>query len=141
MNQQNNFSAIDCGIGDLSYGLKKSGIPVLAGIDSDTSCKYAYESNNNADFIGDDISSVKGKKLLRKYWGKTGIKILVGCAPCQPFSTHANKIKEEDKESGHKWNLLNELARLIVEMKPEIVSMENVPNLANKKNFKNSWNY
>ena len=40
--------AIDlfCGIGGLTHGLQQSGIKVVAGIDSDTSCKYAYEKNS-----------------------------------------------------------------------------------------------
>ena len=32
-----------CGAGGLTYGLQKAGIKVKAGIDSDPSCKYAYE--------------------------------------------------------------------------------------------------
>ena len=39
------ITAIDlfCGIGGLTYGLVKSGIKVVAGIDLDESCKFAYE--------------------------------------------------------------------------------------------------
>ena len=46
-------SAIDlyCGIGGLSYGLKKAGISVNAGIDLDESCQYAYEENVKSDFL------------------------------------------------------------------------------------------
>jgi len=131
-----NISAIDlfCGIGGLSYGLNKAGIKVLAGIDQDSSCQYAFEINNKADFIDSDISNVKGTYLLEKYWyNDENIKVLVGCAPCQPFSSHSNKVK--DKEKGDKWFLLNQFKRLISETQPEIVSMENVPNLANKKIF------
>ena len=97
------ISAIDlfCGIGGLTCGLKQSGINVKAGIDFDKNCKYAYEANNNAKFIGEDISKVTGNDLI-ELWGKDKIKILVGCAPCQPFSTHSNKVK--DKENGNKWN-------------------------------------
>ena len=36
------------GIGGLTYGLKKAGIRVLAGIDNDQSCALAFEKNNNA---------------------------------------------------------------------------------------------
>lgn len=41
-------SAIDlfCGIGGLSYGLKKAGIPVLAGIDLDASCRFAEKGKH-----------------------------------------------------------------------------------------------
>ena len=44
------ISVIDlfCGIGELTNGLKQSGIEVKAGIDFDKSCRYAYETNNDA---------------------------------------------------------------------------------------------
>lgn len=130
-------SAIDlfCGIGGLSYGLKKAGISVDAGIDLDETCQYAYEKNVKADFLAKDISKVKGKEIKKSYWSKKDdIKILVGCAPCQPFSTHANKIKTDKRTK--KWRLISEFQRLIEETNPNIVTMENVPNLANQKIFK-----
>jgi len=135
-NINSDISVIDlfCGIGGLTNGLKKAGISVKAGIDFDKSCKFAYEANNDAEFIGEDIAKISGHDL-RKIWGKNKVKILVGCAPCQPFSTHSNKVK--DKEEGDKWNLLNEYLRLVEDTKPLILSMENVPNLANKDVFGN----
>lgn len=136
MNKTKNISAIDlfCGIGGLSYGLKKAGIKVKVGIDQDTTCEYAYTKNNKADFIGNDISNLSGNNLIEKYWNQDEIKILVGCAPCQPFSTHSNKVK--GKENNGKWNLLNQFIRLVDETNPDIVSMENVPNLSNKDIFR-----
>jgi len=129
------ISAIDlfCGIGGLSYGLKKAGINVKLGIDQDSTCEYAYKYNNKADFIGDDITNIEGDNIMNEYWHDDDIKILVGCAPCQPFSSHSNKVK--GKEKTIKWNLLNEFLRLIEETNPHIVSMENVPNLSNKAIF------
>lgn len=122
-----------CGVGGLTHGLIKAGINVRAGIDLDATCKYAYESNNKAKFIASDITKVTGNEIS-KYWKRNEVRVLVGCAPCQPFSTHANKIK--GKENGDKWNLLNEFIRLIEETAPSIISMENVTNLANKQIFK-----
>lgn len=129
------IAAIDlfCGVGGLTHGLIKSGITIRAGIDSDKTCKYAYEINNSAKFINADISTISGQEI-EKYWKKKEVRILVGCAPCQPFSTHANKLK--GKEQGSKWNLLNEFVRLAEETNPDVISMENVPNLANKEIFK-----
>ena len=134
MQKKTNISAIDlfCGIGGLTNGLKQSGIDVKAGIDFDKSCRYAYETNNDAKFVGEDIAKITGDDLT-KIWGNNTIKVLVGCAPCQPFSTHSNKVK--DKENGDKWNLLNEYLRLVRETKPLVLSMENVTNLANKDIF------
>lgn len=130
-------SAIDlfCGIGGLSYGLKKAGIPVVAGIDLDASCQYAYEENIGAKFLHKDITEVTGDDLTKEYWSNANeMKILVGCAPCQPFSTHTNKIK--NKETSNKWHLIDEFKRIIDETAPDVVSMENVPNLANQQIFK-----
>lgn len=130
-------SAIDlfCGVGGLTHGLIQSGIPVRMGLDLDSSCKFAFEENNQADFIAEDITNIKGD-FLKAYWDKEGIKILVGCAPCQPFSSHANKINNEQKTSDKKWNLINEYLRIVGEAQPDIISMENVPNLINKEIFR-----
>ncbi|MFN0202896.1 MAG: DNA cytosine methyltransferase, partial [Bacteroidia bacterium] len=42
-----NYAVIDlfCGIGGLTHGLKSKGFNVVAGIDIDTTCQYAYEKN------------------------------------------------------------------------------------------------
>jgi DNA (cytosine-5)-methyltransferase 1 len=138
MGQQNmKTSAIDlfCGIGGLSYGLKKAGIPVLAGVDLDASCRFAYEQNVQAEFVLKDISEVRGEEINEKYWsGNDQVKILAGCAPCQPFSTHSNKVK--NKKQTKRWRLISEFKRLVEETNPDIVTMENVANLANQKIFK-----
>jgi DNA (cytosine-5)-methyltransferase 1 len=121
------ISAIDlfCGIGGLSYGLKEAGIEVKAGFDFDDKCQYAYEENCKAKFIHSDVTDIK-KDDITKYYKKNDIKVLIGCAPCQPFSTYTLK---NDKQKDTRWQLLYEFSRLIKETKPDIVSMENVPNL------------
>lgn len=128
---KNNIAAIDlfCGIGGLSYGFKKVGIKIKAGLDIDKSCKYAFEKNCNAKFINQDILEVTGNELNALY-GKNEIKVLVGCAPCQPFSSYSYK---NDKQNDDRWKLLEEFSRLIKEVNPDIVSMENVPTLLNFK--------
>lgn len=128
------IGAIDlfCGIGGLTHGLEKANIKVIAGIDSDESCKYAYEKNNKSQFINKNIEEVSGDELDQLF-GDTDIKILVGCAPCQPFSNHQ---KDKENRQKHKdWGLLNEFLRLIRETNPDIVSMENVPILRKEKIF------
>lgn len=113
-----------CGIGGLTYGMKKAGLEVVAGYDLDNSCRYPYEANNNANFFCEDIMNLNGE-ILNKHYVNCDVKILVGCAPCQPFSTYS--FKSSDKE---KWRLLYQFSRLIDEVKPDIISMENVPRLA-----------
>ena len=50
---------------------------------------------------------------------------MVGCAPCQPYSTYTKKKQDKDG----KWKLIPRFADLICEVEPDIVSVENVPDL------------
>jgi DNA (cytosine-5)-methyltransferase 1 len=118
-----------CGIGGLAYGLKQEGFDILAGVDIDETCKYAFEANNESKFISKSISDISSNEISNLYIGKK-VKVLVGCAPCQPFSSYTFKDKEK---ANNKWLLLYEFARLIRETGPEIVSMENVAQLVNFK--------
>lgn len=131
------FSVVDlfCGVGGLTHGLIKGGLNVVAGYDIDTSCTYAYEKNNNAKFYSKSVEKITQTELQQLYGKKR--RILVGCAPCQPFSSHSNKIKikKNIEEDDDRWKLLYEFRRLIEETEPEIISMENVPLLSKHKVF------
>ena len=54
------YSIVDlfCGIGGLSHGFLLEGFSIKAGVDSDSSCKYAFEKNNKAVFINKNIAEV-----------------------------------------------------------------------------------
>ncbi len=125
------ISVIDlfCGIGGLSYGLYRSGLKVNIGLDIDQSCKYIFETNCNATFICKDIAELTGKEI-RYAFPENDISVMVGCAPCQPFSSYTYG---EDKQKDRRWQLLYDFSRLIGEVSPDIVSMENVPQLLNFK--------
>lgn len=130
------ISAVDlfCGIGGLTHGLQLAGIPVVAGIDVENSCRYAYEQNNNAQFVLRDITQITGDELSN-YFTPNTTKILVGCAPCQPFSTYSLRYNKNGKKDD-KWRLLYYFADLAQSVLPEIISMENVPQLIHENVFK-----
>lgn len=115
-----------CGIGGLSYGMKSSGLKILAGFDIDSTCRYAYETNNEATFYYKNIKEVTAEDILPLYSSKS-IRVLAGCAPCQPFSSYAFKNKDKDP---NKYDLLYEFGRIVEEVLPDIVTMENVPSIA-----------
>lgn len=120
-----------CGIGGLSYGLKCQGMKILAGFDLDWTCKYAYEANTGGTFYYRDVKTIKGEEIKRLYSKKKNvIRVLAGCAPCQPFSSYAFKNKDKDEK---KYDLLYEFGRLIEEVQPDIVTMENVTQIVNFK--------
>ena len=125
MNKENKIEAIDlfCGIGGLTYGLKKADINVLAGLDNDESCSYAYKQNNSTKFICADVLDYDFHQMNALY-SKNSIKVLVGCAPCQIFSSHSFKVK--CKENDVRWNMINHFLRGIKILNPDIISMENV---------------
>lgn len=120
-----------CGIGGLTHGLQKAGLNVVAGIDIDESCRYAFEKNNNAVFLHRNIVDMTAKDLT-PYYPRGCTKILVGCAPCQPFSKYTQRYRKKGHQDD-KWRLLYSFAKLVQEVAPEIVSMENVPELENEK--------
>lgn len=128
-------AAVDlfCGIGGLTKGLSLSGINVVAGIDIDNSCSFAYEKNNSSKFLNKDVTNILSDEINSLY-PKNAIKILVGCAPCQPFSKYTNRYRKEG-QLDDKWKLLYTFSRFIREIQPEIVSMENVPELEKESVF------
>lgn len=117
-------SVIDlfCGAGGLSQGFKLEGFNVAAGIDFDAKCRYPFERNNDAPFLLKDVAEIGADDLKARF--VPGLpRVLVGCAPCQPFSKYS-----QGREDG-RWQLLEHFSRLICEVKPDAVSMENVPRL------------
>jgi DNA (cytosine-5)-methyltransferase 1 len=122
-----------CGVGALTHGMLLEGLKVVAGVDSDAACRFAYEKNNAAKFIHKDISRFSSDELRRLYAGSS-IKILIGCAPCQPFSS-ISKRGSAYKANDIRWRPLRKFIRLIEDVRPHIVSMENVPDLLNEKKY------
>lgn len=143
--------AIDffCGGGGMTRGLIDAGIQVLAGIDSNPHCRETYETNNHNKYLECDICELTPTHLVEMFpeLKNANNVLLVGCAPCQPFSLLR---KEEYDENGnpipHKSvNLLTEFGRFVKHIRPAHVMVENVPGLKGKgadvlDNFKNMLN-
>jgi DNA (cytosine-5)-methyltransferase 1 len=126
-------TAVDlfCGAGGLTYGLQQAGIRVAAGIDLDPACEFPFSHNNSSTFIKADIRKIKAKDLC-KLFGDAEYRLLAGCAPCRPFSPFR---RGTNNSSDDEWSLLWEFSRLVRNVTPELVTMENVPDLASKPMF------
>jgi len=134
--EEQRMVAVDlfCGVGGLTYGMRQAGLEVVAGYDIDGSCQYAYETNNpGTKFICQDVTLLTAEEL-NSHWPEGVVRILVGCAPCQPFSAVAAKAKKVrgQEEIETSWDPLRAFTRLILETLPDVVSMENVTRLANR---------
>lgn len=127
------IQAIDlfCGAGGLTKGLSLSGVSVKVGVDTDQHCEYPYSENNEAVFLKKSVADIKKQDLIG-YIDSDAPLLLAGCAPCQTFSKYNQKASSDDD----RWWLIKEFGRLVVEMSPDYVTMENVPGLIKKDVFK-----
>lgn len=122
-----------CGAGGLTHGFILEGLPVVAGIDLDPACRFPYEENNGqAQFLERDVSKVTTEEL-KALFGDAALTILAGCAPCQPFSTYAQRYELDGRDG--KWGLLYQFARLAEGSLPDVITMENVPTVAKHEVF------
>ena len=121
-----------CGAGGLTRGLLDAGIRVEAGYDNDPACRHAYAANNHGvDFCLKSVSDLQASELANHY-PSGHVRVLVGCAPCQPFSKYT---QGQATEQDAKWGLLRDFGRLVSDVLPEIVSMENVPEMQRHRVF------
>lgn len=130
------ISAVDlfCGIGGLTHGLVLAGVKVAAGYDIDETCRYPFEANNGgATFHREDVTELSAS-ALEAHYPEGAWRVMVGCAPCQPYSSFTNKVRKgkERKALEENWEPLRSFLRLVKEVRPDVVSMENVTRLANR---------
>lgn len=125
-------AAVDlfCGAGGLSYGMQQAGIAIAGGIDIDPACRHPFESNVKADYYEHDIANLSSD-FVASIFPRWGVRVLAGCAPCQPFSTYTNPGSIPTSQ----WQLLDRFGEIVLELQPEIVTMENVPQLAKHSVF------
>ena len=121
-----------CGLGGLTHGLLRGGVHVVAGVDIDPECRFPYERNNSARFIEADVCQLTGTDL-HALWGPEHITLLAGCAPCQPFSSYSRSGRPTRQDE--KWHLVAEFGRLVQESTPDLVTVENVPQMADHDVF------
>lgn len=124
-------AAVDlfCGVGGLTHGLQTAGINVVSGIDIDPDCQFAYETNNRARFVGADVSNL-GFEAIADQFPSDSTRLLVGCAPCQPFSKYSGGRSRQDKTAP-----IGRFASIVAALQPAVVSMENVAAVSRSKSF------
>lgn len=144
MVQKREIQCVDlfCGAGGLTHGLVEAGLNVVAGVDFESACKHPYEANHDGIVFHEaDISNLKAATIDRWLTGAQ-VRVLAGCAPCQPFSNYALRYQKgqdgRSVEDDERWSLLEHFGRLVAEMSPspDIVTMENVPTVTKHAVFR-----
>lgn len=129
------IKAIDffCGAGGLTKGLQQAGIDVVAGIDLNEVCEQTYNENNApAKFIGANIKSIRRRdiaQLISDLAENREHLLFAGCAPCQSFSQQRRRSSKKRPDA----TVLGEFGRLVEEILPGGVLVENVPGIAKVK--------
>jgi DNA (cytosine-5)-methyltransferase 1 len=130
------LTAIDifAGGGGLTVGLKRAGFTVVGAVEVEDNAFATYKANHpEVTAFRQDVRSVTGDSFL-KLSPNGRIDLLAGCPPCQGFSSlTANYKVKYNRSTAHPGNrLVRQMTRLIEEIKPRAVMMENVPGLENK---------
>ena len=122
--------AIDifAGGGALTLGLKSAGYAVAAAVEICPHAADTYRANHpDVKLLEQDIRMVSGSQLKAIVRQKQ-VALLAGCPPCQGFTSLTAKYKRFDPRN----SLIREMLRLIEELEPQVVMMENVPGLAGR---------
>lgn len=122
------MNAVDffCGGGGMTRGLLNAGIEVQCGLDLNPACQQTYEHNNGIPYLCRNIVEITPDELIGAYpvLEENDELLLVGCAPCQPFSNQRHTAHEHVAI-----NLLDEFGRFVEAMNPACVLIENVPGI------------
>jgi DNA (cytosine-5)-methyltransferase 1 len=132
------ITAIDIfsGCGGLTQGLLDAGIAVCVAVEIDCLASETYSANHpSVHLITADIRSTPSNDLLAAAGTKRGeLDLLAGCPPCQGFSRLRNKNRRS-RIYDPKNVLIDEMGRLIEEIYPKVVLLENVPALRQYTRF------
>ena len=133
-----NFEAIDLfsGCGGVSCGLTLAGFKVKAAVEIEKGAVDVYSSYpplEKVNVLCKDICTLSGEEILdAAQIDQQSIYLLAGCPPCQNFSRQNPENKNKTVEERKK--LLFEFLRIIEEIKPPFILMENVPGIKDEYN-------
>ncbi len=133
------LTAIDlfAGCGGLTQGLKRAGFTVLGAVEIDSKAVEVYRLNHpEVEVFARDIRDLQAREILKRLQLEKGaLGLLAGCPPCQGFSRmrtlNSGKAVKDPRNS-----LIKDFLRLVKQLRPKAIMMENVPGLAADRRFK-----
>jgi DNA (cytosine-5)-methyltransferase 1 len=117
-NQKITFSDICAGIGGFRVGLESIGGKCIYSCEIEPECETTYQANYGEKFNAHDVHNIVSEEFPH-------VDILCGGFPCQPFSIAGKRDGFNDKRG----NVFFKIAEIIEISRPNVVFLENVPNL------------
>lgn len=118
----------------LGFAVINSIFPVfrfLGGCDIDSISAATYSKNFGTPVLCEDIIKItESANSIQKFLKNINFDpklptILIGCAPCQGFSSH--RKKKWNDEDDNRNSLVVAFSKIVTEIKPTVFVMENVP--------------
>jgi DNA (cytosine-5)-methyltransferase 1 len=131
------LNAIDLfsGCGGLTQGMHEAGFITKVAIELEPVAARAYKLNHpDTHVIQKDIREIDVRDI-KKILGGQQLHLLAGCPPCQGFSS-VRRLNKKQNVRDKRNNLVLEYFRMVKELKPLTIMMENVPGLKDYYLFK-----
>ncbi|MCX8500087.1 MAG: DNA cytosine methyltransferase [Alphaproteobacteria bacterium] len=135
--KQLSLNAIDlfAGCGGLTQGMHDAGFTTKVAVEIEPIAAEAYGLNHPATkIITKNIREVHSQDILSQLDGEP-LHLLAGCPPCQGFSS-VRRLNRKKPVEDHRNDLVLQYLRLVKELNPLTIMMENVPALIEYEQFK-----
>lgn len=125
-----------CGAGGLSLGLHAAGFEVIVGIDHYREALETHRANFPGLSVDWDLSDDDVVARVIDLGRASGVDLIAGGPPCQPFSKAGRSIIRELVRTGrrsandHRRDLWESFVEVVDGIRPSAVLMENVPDMA-----------
>lgn len=113
------------GVGGIELGFEKAGFEPIFANEIDEKASVTYRLNHKHELVTLDVNDLDSKEVPK-------IDVLTGGFPCQAFSVAGYRKGFKDPRG----NVFFEIVRLLEDLKPKVVFLENVKNLGSHDNGK-----
>lgn len=115
------------GGGGLSEGMRQAGFQIKGAVEIDPVAAETFKVNHKDSVVIErNIQHVSSAELMKQCGIERGsLDLLAGCPPCQGFSSLTAKYNRNDERN----SLIKEVSRLVTDLMPRAVMIENVPGL------------
>jgi site-specific DNA-cytosine methylase len=119
-----NAVSLFAGVGGIDLALQRNGIDVVAAVEIDPAARGVLRHRFPNTQLFNDVRTVTGDELIAAGFNPTD-GIIVGGFPCQDLSVAGKRAGLDGTRSGLFW----EIIRLVDELSPKWLVLENVPGL------------